>query len=497
MKRHKTLSDELRSAFYNPRDFKFIYLEAKFTKFSIGSLYEVLREFSALKMSSLVSVPEADLKQCLTMGDEPRQVFAPGEWVQIKQGLHRGDIGFILDEILNEDLIALFNVMVIPRLQSAFHDDDDDVNWSSKRRRKRQLRPSPRLFNPDECKQEGLVQQGDHFYSYKNHTFIYGLQVKTYSEHSLSRADHISPLSYSLFKAAEDRGAAIDMSTLPMQSFWRFEPGERVTINPLNKVGTIASFNPVDTRSEVEVEQEGLQLVPVKDLRKDIIPGDHVELLGGSHSGKKGFVIGRTGDRLAVWFANMVSKLNTVCYLALTHLQDIPAHVNSVRLSKPDFLHTEIPWVNVHVKLMSGPLAALRGVITDVAVTSSRSLAITVRLLNGDECTVGYHAVREYLCVYIFNLHSTCLLFFPCLLFSSTGRLLLDHQPLKRHQQQFNVEIPWKELEVEIQSGRFANLRGIVKNARVDFRHCLRLLLWVPSHNCSIDIDHSAVLEKS
>lgn len=82
------------------------------------------------------------------------------------------------------------------------------------------------------------------------------------------------------------------------------------------------------------------------------------------------------------------------------------------------------------------------------------------------------------------------------LLSFSTGRLLLDHQPLKRHQQHFNVELPWKEVEVEIQSGRFANLGAIVKNVRVDFRHCLRLLLWVPSHNCSIDLDYSAVLEK-
>ena len=42
MNRHETLSDELRSAFYNPRDANIIYLEAKFTKYGIASLYKVL-----------------------------------------------------------------------------------------------------------------------------------------------------------------------------------------------------------------------------------------------------------------------------------------------------------------------------------------------------------------------------------------------------------------------------------------------------------------------
>lgn len=86
--RHNTLLDELRSAFYNPWNVDFIYLEAKFTKFGIASLYEVLREFSALKVSSLALVPDSNLKKCLTFEEEPRQVFAAGQWVQIKQGLY-------------------------------------------------------------------------------------------------------------------------------------------------------------------------------------------------------------------------------------------------------------------------------------------------------------------------------------------------------------------------------------------------------------------------
>ena len=149
---------------------------------------------------------------------------------------------------------------------------------------------------------------------------------------------------------------------------------------------------------------------------------------------------------------------------------------------------------------MSGPLAGHIAVITDVTVTSTQCLAITVRFHNGGECTVGYHAVREYWWVHIFDGYLTsysCLLFLLLFIYIySTERLLLDYQPLKPHQQQFNVELPWKEVEVDIQSGCFQGCRGIIKNVRVDFWGCLRLSLWVPSHDCSIDIDHSVVLEK-
>lgn len=76
-----------------------------------------------------------------------------------------------------------------------------------------------------------------------------------------------------------------------------------------------SSFNPVDTWCQVELNDEGLQLVLVKDIRKDVIPGHYVELLAGIHSGKKGFVIGRVGDCLSVWFDDQVSSILYLMFL--------------------------------------------------------------------------------------------------------------------------------------------------------------------------------------
>jgi hypothetical protein len=72
----------------------------------------------------------------------------------------------------------------------------------------------------------------------------------------------------------------------------------------------------------------------------------------------------------------------------------------------------------------------------------------------------------------------------------------LDYEPLKPHQRQFDVEVPWKEVEVCIKSGRFAQCYGVIKNVRVDFRGSLCLALWLPKYRCSLEIDHSAVVER-
>ncbi|KAF5340136.1 hypothetical protein D9757_015349 [Collybiopsis confluens] len=132
MMRHNTLSDELQSAFFNPRDVGYIYLEANFTKSSISSLQEVLREFSDLKLYSLGIVPEADLKRCLTIGSSFKQVFASGQWVSINRGLYRGDIGLVVEDLREEDSTRGVQVLVVPCLD--YSDQDMALLHPSKRK---------------------------------------------------------------------------------------------------------------------------------------------------------------------------------------------------------------------------------------------------------------------------------------------------------------------------------------------------------------------------
>ncbi|KAJ3816524.1 hypothetical protein F5880DRAFT_1512586, partial [Lentinula raphanica] len=466
--RHESLSRELRAVFYNPRDIGYLYLEASFTRTGgISSLREVLREYSDLKLSSLAIVSETELSRCLTIpSSDAEPVFAPGQWVQIKLGLYKGDVGLVADDYRDEASIRGVRVLVVPRLH--FTDEDGPSAPSLSSKRKLPSRPPPQLFNPAKCVQDELIRhKRNHVFSYKSWRFEYGLQVKAFNSISLCPAREIPPSICRLFmdaKSLAGAGHLIEMSSMPLPSFWKFEPGEKVLIHSDEgqRFGTVISFIPKTPRSdfscEVDIEGERWPIL-IRNLEKEILLGQYIEVVAGVHLGKKGFVVGKCDTLLGICIGQDTNGL------------DFRVHANSVKLAVPDYSHTQVPWLNVEVTLVSGSHIGSTGVIKDVAVNSTRSLSITVSLTNKQECIVGYHTVRE-----------------RSLTEFSTRRLLMDYQPLQRHQQQFNVEVPWKDVQVTIQSGRFMNNSAIVKNVRRDFRGGLRLSLWVPRYRCSIDI---------
>ncbi|KAF5381857.1 hypothetical protein D9757_008344 [Collybiopsis confluens] len=470
LSKSETLSDELRAVFFNPRDVGYLYLEARFSKSGITSLREVLRSFSAVRMSTLALVPETDLRRCLTMPKSENQVFAGGQWVQIKRGLYQGDVGLVVDDYRNSDSSTGVEVLVVPRLGLT---DEDGPSTSSTSKRKRALpRPLPQLFNPSRCIQDQLFCRTKHVYSYKSWNFKYGLQLKTYSSASLAPAREISTALCQLFMEAKQSAAnedvSFEMSSMPLPSFWRFEVGESVILSSEagQKFGVILVL-PEDyntSRCEVELQDEGSCFVSVPDLQKNIILGDFVEVLAGIHAGKKGFVIAQIDSMLGICVGSRVDGGGV----------EFRVHVNSVKLTTPTYLNSDIPWLGVAVQIQSGPHSHSIGMVQDVRISSARSLLITVRLQGGHEFISGYSALREL----------------------TTGRRLADYQPLRPNQRQFNVEFPWKDIEVVIQSGRFAGCTGYVKNLRVDFRGALLLSLWVTQYRCSIEIEHSDVNER-
>ncbi|KAJ3978662.1 hypothetical protein F5890DRAFT_1559904 [Lentinula detonsa] len=308
MLKHETLSDELRAVFFNPRDVSYIYLEARFSKVGISSLREVLRGFSDIRMSTLVVVPEMDLQRCLTIPDLDNQVFARGQWIQIKRGLYRGDVGLVVDDYHDDDSTTGVKVLVVPRLE--FSDEDGPPTSSSSKRKRLPSRPSPQLFNPSRCIQDQLFCREKHVYSYKSWRFEYGLQLKTYNKLTLSPAREIPAALCHLFmeskEMAANENALIEMSSMPVPSFWRFETGDHIIVySPTGaKFGTIVSlpenYNTLLPQCEVDVEEEGSQLVSVRDLQKNIILGEFIEVLAGVHAGKKGFVVAKTDALLGI-----------------------------------------------------------------------------------------------------------------------------------------------------------------------------------------------------
>ncbi|KAE9384924.1 hypothetical protein BT96DRAFT_1093799 [Gymnopus androsaceus JB14] len=429
--KHKVLRDELQCRFYNPRDVSYVYFKAQFSKSGPQLLREVLRGLYNTKMSTLALIPESELNNCLHMQDD--RGFAPGQWVQIRRGLYRGDVGLV---------------------HESYHDNDSTR----------------------------------------------GVKVLLFSE--LKK------------RAGKD---LFEIATMPLPSFWHFSLGEKVLIHYKEGV-TFGTVLTLEEEGDMEKSWCIVDVVMVRYLEKSIIPGNFVKVLQGAHIGKSGFVVAKIDDHLGI------------CIGARTTGIDFRVHVNSVKLATPrgnvvpvmqcgmaaatacipmldgfchsrlglasanpnpnsslwsyvdqvrgqyllqqnpsnigmqavaaatyitilvqhrvtpNYLNMEIPWLNVEVKLLFQPHAGQTGWVKDVFVDLNRSLRLAIYLSDRKTCTVGHSEVLE----------------------CWTGKLLLDYQPLKPHQHQFDVEVPWRDVEVIIQSGSFVMMFDEISEA-----HCV------------------------
>ncbi|KAJ3779468.1 hypothetical protein GGU10DRAFT_382489, partial [Lentinula aff. detonsa] len=287
----------------------------------------------------------------------------------IKRGLYRGDVGLVVDDYRYDDSTTGVKVLVVPRLE--FSNEDGPPTSSSSKRKHLPSRPSPQLFNPSRCIQDQLFCREKHVYSYKSWCFEYGLQLKTYNKLTLSPAREIPAAICHLFMESKEKAANENaLIEMPVPSFWRFETGDHIIIySPTGaKFGTIVSltenYNTL-LPQKISSWENSLRSSPESTLEK------------------KGFVVAKTDALLGI------------CAGSRTNGLDFRVHVNSVKLTTPDFSNTGVPWVDVEVKIQSGPFTGSIGIVKDVRISSAQSLLITVRLTNGLECIVGYRAVRE------------------------------------------------------------------------------------------------------
>lgn len=304
MMKYHDLKSELRSVFYTPRDTGFLYLEAHFSQTGPRSLKEVLRAFSDIRMSSLALVPEADLGKCLHVGSTDNDMtFAPHQWLQVKQGIHKGDIGLIRDAYHGVGSSRGVKVWVIPRLGLT---DEDSPSSSPSKRKRRSFRPPLKLFDHESSIQfRGLSEVGKYQYTYKSWSFEFGLQVMVFNPSSLCSAREMSTGVYTLFMEAQRLAGdrfLFEEATMPLPSCWCFELGESVLVYDKDGnacEGTISALSD-ENHCEVDVLNKGLQVVRFRNLVKAIILGEYIQVLAGVHVGKVGFVVAQSEAHLGV-----------------------------------------------------------------------------------------------------------------------------------------------------------------------------------------------------
>ncbi|KAJ3732782.1 hypothetical protein DFJ43DRAFT_1039141 [Lentinula guzmanii] len=218
---------------------------------------------------------------------------------------------------------------------------------------------------------------------------------------------------------------------MPIPTHWQFDIGEVVWVSdPTNPGLTLGKIHAMDTtrvlrqiQFEVDTDGYGIRSYSPFDLFKVVQPGDYVSIVVGEQAGKTGFVVSRN------------ETLLTIAHGRFAVDPDIWAHVNSVKvMSSPIEATTTQPWIDVGVRLQSGPYASL------YAIVKQRTLDVD-----------------------LFNV-----------LESKTGKLLFEYQPLAANQQEFRImpelkamrtgKVPWVGLKVSIVAGHFKGLQAIVRD---------------------------------
>jgi len=227
-------------------------------------------------------VDPLDWVRLLTMQD-PMTVVNVGQWIQVRKGPYKGDLGFVTDV---EAWGA--RVLVIPRLKTA-----TPQAATLLKRKRTVIRPEPRLFEPDVFKsvyQREPKLQDNGTYTSRGLVFDHGLLQRTFDLHSISPAPVAIPAHISwLF----DRSShpALTFFNIPRPDEWTFEEGERVVVNSSNKEATIAAVK--DTHLEVDLDTgEGIVIVSWHNVSKVFAIGDFVAVMSGPSQGTMGWVQG-------------------------------------------------------------------------------------------------------------------------------------------------------------------------------------------------------------
>ena len=258
-----------------------VYVEA-FTLSAVSQFLTgipgILRTRDQMPRSQPISID--DRVPLLAMSDAP--AVSRGSWVRLKtRGLHRNDLGFVLD--MDERLMDI-QVAVVPRIQL---------------RRKRVKRPEPSLFNLEEVKAlygNSSVEQRNQIHVFKEHEYKNGLLELSVPVVQIS-ARNVNPTQseLQLFSQCAD-SSIVDASYREMVQF-RLDDRIEVIAGQLRRLeGRLADTEHSGTvviRSTVALDPQPVRIL---DIRKKFRLGDRVRVISGDHQGAEGFIISMDGN---------------------------------------------------------------------------------------------------------------------------------------------------------------------------------------------------------
>ncbi|KAK7060851.1 hypothetical protein VNI00_000584 [Paramarasmius palmivorus] len=450
----------------------------------------------------------------------PLRRLHEGEWVCIRRGRYKGDVGLVWKlrkkvlpekgqasssggiacEMEENKFEIWYIVFVVPRLDENTQQSplghflpQPSVKESSNtadcqhRKRKRSTRPPPNLFNPNHWPRSRVKALGinaSHFndptfqyrlpepYSYtkwedrNNHTFrldgrvdhtmVFGLHAKPFKEDALYPANSMPENLSKLF--AMSCHPLVRKFPAPVPDTWRFESGDYVVCSPPESLRSFRGWF-------VELSEQGHATVEVDR-------GDNTQELRVAmiHDVQKVF---EPGDWIRVLAGPhegregfVISKFGS--FVGVLEQQvcstqpDFFVHVNAVHRTTSKWTAVDdIPWRGVAILILKkGPYRYKRGIVKDV-LRSGRRVAL-------------------FLSVYIPDLECTERFMYPEVVEFDTQKPLLDFQPLTTVQKPrfafyrdvyrcSSGPVPWVNVCVHIvggeHKGKTALVRGVNKQS--------------------------------
>ncbi|KAJ8077093.1 hypothetical protein PM082_001521 [Marasmius tenuissimus] len=375
-----------------------------------------------------------------------RRELAPGEWVEVKAGLYKGDAGMVWRPDTTRSGTYGYFVLLVPRLSrpkqpkpadSGIEPHSRAIPVSTPRER-----PPPRLFSPEDF-DRGVERESDHIFRFRRQTFSHGLVVKFFRETSVAPSRVVPPNLGELFLYSKH--PFVVNFPLPLPQYFVFQIGDRVLPSGESRTGIIDELSDnacVVNFGDLDNEKHPYALASIE---KVVTPGDTIRVLGGEHLGKEGLVSERHGSTLCV-LAREDRHTKTNFFV----------NINSVKVETLSFdQHEDMPWLNLEVIINRGRYCDMRAVVKSVRLTPLRDCLRLLLFVTELACSVELEldAVVEAI----------------------TKKNPLDYQPLRPSQKaRFGIDelmakmrtgrVPWVGMRVQVTGGAHKGKGGIVRD---------------------------------
>ncbi|KAL0564928.1 hypothetical protein V5O48_017108 [Marasmius crinis-equi] len=289
--------------------------------------------------------------------------YAPGQWVQIRRGVYKGDPGQVFKPQMRErsdEEMEKERQVAVEALARGKSRHPNRQKWSWKGTGARHF--ARRVFRPIEYGLQ-IPEQNRPFAGFEldGRIFSHGLVLKLYKLKGLQPISAVDALTVAAFQ----EHPFSKRFPFPLPQDWEFRNGEQVEV--AHREGHEHGRGVLRLSGAelcVEFVKDGVPaLYPVtkEQLSKVIEIGDYVDVISGDKARREGLVVERREDILGISENGTRRCINFF------------AHVNCVtRTSRGDT--SSIPWLEKEVVIAKGPHTGLVGIVKDVKQKQNRNV---------------------------------------------------------------------------------------------------------------------------